>query len=195
MFTDDSIDYIGFADMSQFQHAQKISIPRLSMARSKDGRTIAFPYVQTRFLTLDYIEKPDATDGTEYYEWLQDEIRSYDDNIAGMQLDEKGELLAVWTEANMVYIYKRGTADMQRVAKRTPSLLDKLDLWLDVSIPDEDEDDAELIRRKKEQGLPLDWKLRMAIPISDGEMESSVITIQTITEFNIASFTDNNAST
>lgn len=51
----------------------------------------------------------------EYYYWPLDEYKEvydvYDGDILGLKVNDDGTLLAVWTENNFIYIYKRGTGD------------------------------------------------------------------------------------
>lgn len=132
-----------------------------------------FPYTQTQFWTLDYIEPTSDDVHQEEYYWLKDEV--HDSNIVGLEVNDQGNLLAVWTESNIIYIYKRGAANTKHVPRRVPSLLNRVDQWLDVAIPDTLDDEEERhVRERRKRGLPLDWRLRMAITAKEGELGSVV---------------------
>ncbi|KAI8360877.1 hypothetical protein EDC96DRAFT_445078 [Choanephora cucurbitarum] len=68
-------------------------------------------------------------------------------NIRGVQLNEEGTLLAVWTESNSVYIYKRGSGDglayeRKQSISESPHHLEK----------------------------PLEWILRMVVTPKEGHL-------------------------
>ncbi|ORZ18159.1 hypothetical protein BCR42DRAFT_413271 [Absidia repens] len=134
-YNDDDVMYSsGTQDMPMVEHS-RIQMPSVSLARSINARTVAFPVTRTQFTTLDYTDKVDILQqqqdseqkdrlyrddqGTilpEYYYWPLDEQHQeiydiYDDDIRGMNLNSQGNVLAVWTENNYIYIYKRGQGD------------------------------------------------------------------------------------
>ncbi|KAI8081784.1 uncharacterized protein BX664DRAFT_388710 [Halteromyces radiatus] len=131
-YEDDFLDSNGVLDMSQSSE-NRLQMPPLSLTRSTDARTVAFPITRSQFTTLDYTDKVDilqkqqnskrrlyrnSEDGAvipEYYYWPMDgneEIYDvYDGDIYGLEINEAGTLLAVWTEHNFIYIYKRGSGD------------------------------------------------------------------------------------
>lgn len=102
-------------------------------ARSIDAKTVVFPITRTQFTTLDYMDNISVileqnskqkdwlyrdSEGVilpEYYYWPRDEHQEiydiYDGDIFGLQVNDDGTLLAVWTEHNFIYIYKRGAGD------------------------------------------------------------------------------------
>ena len=136
---------------------------------------MVFPFVQNQFLTLDFLDQQSHDDKGEYvelFDWLRNDVQGpYDATIVGIHINEKGNMLAVWTDYNTIYIYKRGSANTHQVPRRTPSLLDRIDMWLDVGIP-EIEDEINHERHDKESALP--WKLRMAITPQEGDINSRV---------------------
>ncbi|ORY91984.1 hypothetical protein BCR43DRAFT_497594 [Syncephalastrum racemosum] len=172
IFSDEPVEYMGFTDMSQYQTEQmKVKLPSVRLARASQGKTLVFPYTQTQFWTLDYIEPTGDDVHQEEYYWLKDEV--YDSDIVGVEVNDQGNLLAVWTESNIIYIYKRGAANTKHVPRRVPSLLNRVDQWLDVAIPDTLDDEEERhVRERRKRGLPLDWRLRMAITAKEGELGS-----------------------
>ncbi|KAG2221042.1 hypothetical protein INT45_009291 [Circinella minor] len=177
VYSEEQVDYIGFADVSQFQQERtRLTMPRIMFARSNDAKALVFPFVQNQFLTLDFLDQQSHDDKGEYFElfdWLRNDVQGpYDATIIGIHINEKGNMLAVWTDYNTIYIYKRGSANTHQVPRRTPSLLDRIDMWLDVGIP-EIEDEINHERHDKESALP--WKLRMAITPQEGDINSRPI--------------------
>ncbi|KAG0177036.1 hypothetical protein DFQ28_005686 [Apophysomyces sp. BC1034] len=168
------------------QDRVRVDMPRVGFTKSSDSKNIVLPYIKNNFLSLDYIDHSDlnqnyepdhefmySSDGGKTY--LRDskhELQTndaYEADIVGAQMNGAGNLLAVWTAYQQhytIYIYKRGSTDLADAPRRQPSVVDKMDEWLDVSIPDSDE------AEQADQGLPPDWKLRMAITPHERELNS-----------------------
>ncbi|CAO3595031.1 unnamed protein product [Absidia cylindrospora] len=111
----------------------RVRMPAVTLSRSTDAKTVAFPIKRTQFMTVDYMDNVDIlieqnnkqkdwlyrnSEGVvipEYYYWPLDEYKEvydvYDGDILGLKVNSDGTLLAVWTENNFIYIYKRGTGD------------------------------------------------------------------------------------
>ena len=118
------------------QDRVEVKMPSMSSAtftRSGDSKTMVAGYVRHKFLTWDftnranllqyntdeaqYLYRVDPRDPSspilpEYYFWGDDKLELFseyalDDIIAGMQVNEAGTILAIWTETNLVYIYRR----------------------------------------------------------------------------------------
>ncbi|KAI9496524.1 hypothetical protein BDB00DRAFT_809201 [Zychaea mexicana] len=177
VYAEEQVDYIGFADISQIQQERtRLSMPHPMFARSNDGKAIVFPFVQTRFLTLDFLDQRVHNENGEFpelYDWLHNDVQGpYDATIEGIHINEKGNMLAVWTDYKTIYIYKRGSANTHQTPRKKPSLVDRIDIWLDVGIP-ESEDEINHERHDKASAIP--WKLRMAITPQEGEIHSRPI--------------------
>lgn len=147
-------------------------MPELHSTVSKDSKTIVFPYVRNSFVTMDYTDRVDILqqindrkeqlyykDQTrtgylnEYFYWQPP--TSVDADIMGLQLDEEGEILAVWTEYQYVYIYNRRSVE----PKPDASYLDRLFEWLDnMSSAVSDEE-----RKLRDAYFPTPWELTMAV--------------------------------
>ncbi|KAG0174777.1 hypothetical protein DFQ29_007362 [Apophysomyces sp. BC1021] len=104
-----------------------LHMPKLSVTRSANAKTIVAPYMKNMFLTLDYTNRADVIqfneqeleylykdNGTiipEYYWWLENEVISNEDvfdvDIVGVKVNDMGTALAVWTENNWLCIYQR----------------------------------------------------------------------------------------
>lgn len=169
------IDYGGFSDISNYKNTLdfRTSMPELQSTVSSDLKTIVFPFLKNKFITLDYTEKIDIlkkiqieyerlysndkkTILPEYYYWQP--YKTVDAEIMGVQLNDDGDILALWTEFNHIYIYKRG------IEKVETSLLGKIDTWLDYILSDMSDEEKELRRLN----FPPYWELEMAIaPIRD----------------------------
>ncbi|KAI7885119.1 hypothetical protein K492DRAFT_191207 [Lichtheimia hyalospora FSU 10163] len=178
VYSEDQIDYIGFADVSQFQQQnQRWHVPQPLFSRSNNGRSIVFPYVQTMAVTLDYVDhrmNEKTNESSEYYSWLNNDIPApYDASIMGMSINQEGNLLAVWSDYNTIYIYKRGSANNTPIIpRRSPSFLDRIDQWL--AIADMDTKEESVGTKQTHQGHqvapPPEWKLRMAITRVEGHL-------------------------
>lgn len=118
-------EYVTFTDEIYQRQTEKRLLP-IAMASMANKRTIVMPILQDSFLTLDYTNNTErlvANKGhhkylykdkegaflPEIYFWMQDDV--YHDEVMGMQLNQQGTVLAVWTSANTVYIYQRGRVD------------------------------------------------------------------------------------
>lgn len=78
------------------------------IARSNDAKVIVVSSIRNQFRTLtinDQNENKPA--GVYYWELSGLNIEEYNIKINGVQLDDSGQRLAVWTDANQVYIYYR----------------------------------------------------------------------------------------
>lgn len=181
MNTEEMIDYGGFADISNYKNIEfRTTMPELHSTISSDLKTIVFPFLKNKFITLDYTENiemlktiPSENERlytndkksilAEYYYWQP--YKSVDAEIMGVQLNEEGDMLALWTELNHVYIYKRG------VEKVETSLLGKIDNWLDYILSDMSDEEKEIRRLH----FPPFWELEMAIaPIRNQYGDSRV---------------------
>ncbi|KAI9269307.1 hypothetical protein BDA99DRAFT_558054 [Phascolomyces articulosus] len=187
VYIEEQVDYIGFADVSQFQQERtRLTMPQIMFARSNDAKALVFPFVQTKFFTLDFLDQKIHDENGEYHElfdWLRNDAEGpYDASIVGIHINEKGNILAVWTDYNTIYIYKRGSANTHQLPRRTPSLLDRIDIWLDVGIPDVED---EVNHERYDEGGSLPWKLRMAITPQEGELHSR--SISTVKFWNVTS--------
>lgn len=189
MYNDESIEYVGFADISNnFQHQQnalKLNMPELYLTCSADSKSIVFPYIKNKFITLDFTDRIDilskipsererlysndkkkTTVLQEYYYWQP--YKTVDAEITGVQLNDQGDTLALWTEFNHVYIYKRGVQKKNETVEQQQggelSLLGKIDQWLDYLLSEVSEEEKEL----RDKYFPPSWELEMAItPIRD----------------------------
>lgn len=164
---------MSYVDGAHFhQERTFINMPIPSISRSKDAKTVVISLVRNDFQTLDYTDNLGAlksnrndrkylyknTEGDildEFYHTMQipDSVESaseYDD-IRGVQLNSDGTLLAVWTETNSIYIYKRGSGDQQQQQQR----------WLSGEKGPESPHYLE---------KPLEWILRMVITPKEGQI-------------------------
>jgi hypothetical protein len=158
-------------------------IPEVHSSLSTSSTTVVFSYMRNIFITLDYTDRIDilmqipserkylySTNKdilNEYYYWQGYE--TVDAEIMGMQLNENGDKLALWTEYNYVYIYTRTprtTPDAQS------SSWAKLDAWLDYLISDMSEEE----RKLRDTYFPRPWQLEMAITPSKNEYSRSKVT-------------------
>lgn len=153
---DEGLEYMAFADGAQF-HQEKtvIKMPKPSISRSQDGKTVVVSLLKNDFFTMDFTDNlehigNDAVkrqrlyknaDGTilnEFYHDMRSTVESneaaYDPtDIRGVQLNANGSLLAVWTESNSIYIYKRGSLDRtpsNYLLKESPHHLEVQSLWI-----------------------------------------------------------------
>ncbi|KAG0744532.1 hypothetical protein G6F57_008849 [Rhizopus arrhizus] len=160
---ENTIEYVGIMEGAHlYPERIEIDIPEPFISRSATGKTMVVSIIN-RFYTFDFTNR--TTSATqkrqhaykqkngeilpEFYHLLDDEVSEssniYDDtDILGIKLNEDATLLAVWTEMNIVYIYKRGASD--RIHGHTG---DKLPHYLEDPMP---------------------WKLRMAINPIDGKL-------------------------
>jgi hypothetical protein len=152
--------------------AERVSMPDLHATVSSESKTIVFPYIKNKFITLDYTDRVDvlakikaererlySNDGRktiipEYYYWQGYE--TVDAEIMGVQLNERGDTLALWTEFNYVYIYKRqkttGTGE-------TTGLFNKFGEMVDYLLSEMSEEEKQL----RDTYFPAPWQLEMAI--------------------------------
>ncbi|KAI9472257.1 MAG: hypothetical protein EXX96DRAFT_489572, partial [Benjaminiella poitrasii] len=201
VYSDESIDYVGFSDMSyqntHQQHQQQssqVSMPKLHSTVSAEAKTIVFPYIKNKFITLDFTDRIDVlsridsekerlytNDGKktiipEYYYWQGYE--TVDAEIMGIQLNEKGDNLALWTEFNYIYIYGRGKKHSKNKSKNKnneegeSSLLGKIDTWFSYLLSEMSEEEKDL----RTQYFPAPWRVEMAVsPIRDDYGGSKVV--------------------
>ncbi|KAI8881943.1 hypothetical protein K501DRAFT_252215 [Backusella circina FSU 941] len=198
---DESTEYVGFNDISNYHHERgRLHMPKPGFTRSVGTKTIIFPYIKNKFLTLDYTDEIDilkSIDGErehlyespetgkyipEYYYWQQD--AAPDSEIFGMQVNEQGTLLAVWTEYNYIYIYKRDNIqstnnntipqhDHQHEHKKkfSISIMNTLDKWFDSVLTDPlDESEKDKLNK-----LPGKWEEYMTIEPVQGDIGSTPI--------------------
>jgi hypothetical protein len=163
-------------------------MPELHSTLSVDSKTIVFPYVRNSFVTMDYTDRVDILqkitsrkeqlyykDQTrtsyldEYFYWQPP--TAVDADIMGVQIDEEGETLAVWTEYQYVYIYNRRSNE----TKPDASYLERLFEWLDnmsSTIPEEE-------RNLRNTYFPTPWELTMAVsPVRNKDNEKRVCKLQ-----------------
>ncbi|KAI8372580.1 hypothetical protein EDC96DRAFT_499874 [Choanephora cucurbitarum] len=179
VYNEDSVDHAGYAEMTQYRYIQpesKQDSIELFSARSADARTIVFPYIKNKFITLDFTDRVDilskiplekerlySNDGRrtvidEYYYWQGYE--TVEAEITGVQLDKEGDHLAIWTEHNYVYLYGRNKDDRLKKEKET-SFIER---WVDRLLSEMSEEERSL----RSQYFPAPWQLEMAItPIKD----------------------------
>lgn len=178
-YNEESIDYVGFADVSNYQNARqqvsKLDMPELYSSVSSGANTIVFPYIKNKFITLDFTDRIDilmrikkekerlySNNGrksflNEYYYWQGYE--TVDAEIRGLQLNDNDDMLALWTEFNYVYIYTRKKPEV-----KPETTLGKIDRWVDYWLSEMSEEEKEL----RETYFPAPWQLEMAIaPIKD----------------------------
>lgn len=110
-----------------------------SIARSKDGKTLVVPFIKNQFLTVDYTDRVDVLKYDneeskylyrnkdksilpEYYFWSVGdrlETASEYEIPLGAEVDESGTLLAIWTDANVIHIFKREPEPHHRIVKHS----------------------------------------------------------------------------
>ncbi|KAI8636728.1 hypothetical protein BD408DRAFT_396917 [Parasitella parasitica] len=179
VYNEENIDYVGFADVTNYQSAKqqvrKLDMPELHSSVSTGSSTIVFPYIKNKFITLDFTDRIDilmrikkekerlySNNGrksflNEYYYWQGYE--TVDAEIKGLQLSDKDDMLALWTEFSYVYIYGR-----KKREHKAESTLGKIDRWIDYWLSEISEEEREL----QETYFPAPWLLEMAIsPIKD----------------------------
>lgn len=135
-------------------------------------------------VTLDYVDhrmNEKTNEFSEYYSWLNNDIPApYDASIMGMSINQEGNLLAVWSDYNTIYIYKRGSANnTPSIPRRSPSLLDRIDQWLaiaDMDDAEEESPDTKQTQQGHQVAPPPEWKLRMAITRTEGHLGLNVST-------------------
>lgn len=165
---------MSYIDGAHFhQERTFINMPIPSISRSKDGKTMVVSLIRNDFQTLDFTDNLGALksnrndrkylyktkDGeilNEFYHTMQvpDSVEpsesAYDStDIRGVQLNANGTLLAVWTESNSIYIYKRGSGD--HIHQQS---------WLNDKKPES----------PHHLEKPLDWILRMVITPKEGHI-------------------------
>ncbi|KAL0143409.1 hypothetical protein V8B55DRAFT_1477271 [Mucor lusitanicus] len=182
-FIDENLEYMAFVDGAHFhQERTLVNMPVPSISRSKDSKTMVVSLIRSDFQTLDFTDNISAlmnnkyerkylyknSDGEylhEFYHAMQvpDSVEPSDTafdatDIRGVQLNGNGTLLAVWTKANSVYIYKRGSGDqIQRARSDMNSRLFE-------SKP--------LTGSPHHLEKPLEWILRMVISPTEGQIGS-----------------------
>ena len=109
-------------------------------------------YIKHKFLTFDFTNRTDVLQTKpeearylyrdnkkvlpEYYFWADDQVdvsSDYED-IVGMQLNDGGTVLAIWSDTNQVYIYKRPDPHCQ--AQVVPWTLEMVIHDIDSSVED-----------------------------------------------------------
>ncbi|OBZ82555.1 hypothetical protein A0J61_09396 [Choanephora cucurbitarum] len=176
IIVDENLEYMAFVDGAHFHHERTvISMPIPTVSRSRDAKTMVVSLIHNDFQTLDFTDNIQSLmenpydrrhlykdeEGHvihEFYHTMQipDSIEPYSTetgsaydatDIRGVQLNEEGTLLAVWTESNSVYIYKRGSGDRLAYERKqsiseSPHHLEK----------------------------PLEWILRMVVTPKEGHL-------------------------
>lgn len=185
---------MAFVDGGHFhQERTVINMPKPSISRSKYGKTMVVSLIRNNFQTLDFTDRLDVLtndiyekrhlykteDGIgilqEFYHSMQalDSVEpnetAYDPtDIRGVQLNTNGTLLAVWTESNSIYIYKRGEAD--RVPRKSTytsgvgKIFDTSSSYLSSGSPHHLE-------------KPLEWILSMVITPKEGQIGSITVSL------------------
>ncbi|KAI8387319.1 hypothetical protein BD560DRAFT_382098 [Blakeslea trispora] len=179
VYSEESIEHVGYAEMTNYRYIQpenKQDSIELFSAMSADAKTIVFPYIKNKFITLDFTDRIDilskiplekerlySNDGrktvvNEYYYWQGYETVEAD--IMGVQLDQEGDHLAIWTEQNYVYLYGRNKHERTR-KEQASSFVER---WIDHLLSEMSEEERAL----RNQYFPAPWQLEMAIiPIKD----------------------------
>ncbi|KAF7726611.1 hypothetical protein EC973_008575 [Apophysomyces ossiformis] len=205
-YSDDQSDFV-FADIGNI-HQERVGsdIPRVSFTKSSDSKSIVIPHVKNNFHSIDYADRAELDEryksdhdymyssdgGKTYLRYARYKIRTgdaYEADILGAQMNAAGNLLAIWTgyqNQYKIYIYKRGVADLSDAPRRRPSVADKMDQWLDVSIPEPTE------AEQADENFPPDWKLRMAIVVTERELNSPPAAVQFLNMTSPESKTQNN---
>ncbi|GAN04455.1 hypothetical protein MAM1_0064c03915 [Mucor ambiguus] len=182
-FIDENLEYMAFVDGAHFhQERTLVDMPVPSISRSKDSKTMVVSLIRNDFQTLDFTDNLSAlmhneyerkylyktSDGEylhEFYHAMQvpDSVEPSDTafdatDIRGVQLNGNGTLLAVWTKANSIYIYKRGSGDqIQKTLRDVGSSIFE-------SKP--------LTGSPHHLEKPLEWILRMVISPTEGQIGS-----------------------
>ncbi|ORX62982.1 hypothetical protein DM01DRAFT_1331081 [Hesseltinella vesiculosa] len=125
---DELMEYNGVLDIPQLPDRLKMTCT--SFSSSTQGKSVVFPIARDKFMTLDYTDRLDLLQQNEaqrphlyrnhegtlipefYYLDKYNIQKVYDGDIYGLSVNNQGDLLAVWTELNFVYVYKRGAADV-----------------------------------------------------------------------------------
>ncbi|KAI7899728.1 uncharacterized protein BX663DRAFT_520223 [Cokeromyces recurvatus] len=151
---DENLEYMAFVDGAHF-HQERITIhmPTPAISRSRESKTIVVSLLRNDFQTLDYTDKlnallkdpyerrylyrnEDKSLLNEFYHTMQvpDSVVGYSNDydttmsdIRGVQLNNEGTLLAIWTDSNSIYIYKRGLSDRAKIA--SPHYLERPLRW------------------------------------------------------------------
>ncbi|KAI8645042.1 hypothetical protein BD408DRAFT_450488 [Parasitella parasitica] len=152
-------DSILFARDPDLYRFRIIALPDnfLSSPHSKNSKTITVTAGQTGDLIRAYHQPG----GTESHVNLLCKLYSPNDtafdatDIRGVQLNANGTLLAVWTKANSVYLYKRGSGDQLQKS------------WADVGSVF---DSKPLNGSPHHLEKPLEWILRMVITPVEGQI-------------------------
>ncbi|CAO3652283.1 unnamed protein product [Mucor hiemalis] len=179
VYDEDALQNVGYSAGPTLQiintGSDYISIPKLRSTLSKDSKTVVFPYLTNKFVTLDYTTRIDILQQLqkikdrheqlyykdqsrtsyleEYFYWQP--LTVVDEDIKGLQIDEEGEVLAVWTEYHRLHIYRRESNE----TKTEISLLGRLDRWLDYALSDVSDEE----RRLRQTYFPSSWELAMSI--------------------------------
>lgn len=186
-FIDENLEYMAFVDGTHFhQERTLVNMPVPSISRSKNSKTMVVSLIRNDFQTLDFTDNLSAllynenerkylyktSDGSylhEFYHDMQvpDSVEPNDtafDNtdIRGVQLNSNGTLLAVWTKANYVYIYKRGSGDQIQKS------------WTDMGSIFESKPLTESPHHLEK---PLEWILRMVITPNEGQIGTIAVSI------------------
>lgn len=176
---------MAFVDGAHFhQERTLVDMPVPSISRSRDSKTMVVSLIRNDFQTLDYTDNLSAlmnneyerkylyktSDGSylhEFYHAMQvpDSVEPSDTafdatDIRGVQLNANGTFLAVWTKANSVYIYKRGSGDQIQKG------------WSDVGGIFESKP---LTGSPHHLEKPLEWILRMVISPTEGQIGSIAV--------------------
>lgn len=178
---------MAFVDGAHFhQERTLVNMPVPSISRSKDSKTMVVSLIRNDFQTLDFTDNLSAlmnngnerkylyktSDGNylhEYYHAMQvpDSVEPSDTvfdatDIRGVQLNFNGTLLAVWTKANYIYIYKRGSGDQIQKS------------WSDIGSVFESKP---LTGSPHHLEKPLEWILRMVITPNEGQIGTIAVSI------------------
>ncbi|KAI9254817.1 hypothetical protein BY458DRAFT_520734 [Sporodiniella umbellata] len=114
---ENTVEYVGIMEDNRLYPEMietQAPVPRLS--RSKGAKTLVAS-AENYFYTLDYTDLPKYKSSSEGYLFGKDSVYGsgdlvYDSSaIVGSALDNQATRLAVWTETDYIYIYKRGQAD------------------------------------------------------------------------------------
>ncbi|KAL0084326.1 hypothetical protein J3Q64DRAFT_1747085 [Phycomyces blakesleeanus] len=205
-YVDDTSEYIGFVEVAKIsQHERlKTDFPKLCFARSSDAKTVVFPLVGSEFLIIDYTDRIDLLEkdkkerkhlykndeGTylpEYYYWSKTKLSTnvYDIQITGFSLNDRGNILALWTEHENIYIYKRGDADLHDTSKKQVLSIHEEDTVLEGGPKVVSQDGISTSGTKESSDRFLDeWSLRMVITPNERARGYSISTVGFINNTN-----------
>ncbi|KAG1467795.1 hypothetical protein G6F56_004211 [Rhizopus delemar] len=145
---ENTVEYVGIMEGARlYPEMIEIDIPSPFISRSKCSKTMVIS-IMSSFYTFDFTNQTSIRKTWPKYKQENDEVlpelyhfqadgvseggASYDDtNILGLELNEDATLLAVWTELNTIYIYKRGISDEvhQDINKDSPHYLKNSMPW------------------------------------------------------------------